>query len=183
MQATRGTSLSSTGPADPTSLPPPRHRLLFVLVAVAAYAVDLGTKLLAVAHLTPHEPDDVIDGLLRFNLVRNPGAAFSTGTSYTLILTVLALVAAGVVIRFGRRLGNRTWAVALGMLLAGVCGNLTDRVFREPGFLRGHVVDFLELPHWPVFNVADMLIDAAVLLIIIQTWRGIGIAGARHQRS
>ena len=182
MQATRGTSLSSTTPAE-SSLSPSRHRLLFVLVAVAAYAVDLSTKLLAVAHLTPHEQVDVVGGLLRFELVRNPGAAFSTGTSYTLILTVIALIAAGVVIRFGRRLGDRTWAVALGMLLAGVCGNLTDRVFREPAFLRGHVVDFLELPHWPVFNVADMLIDAAVALIIIQTWRGIGITGARHQRS
>jgi signal peptidase II len=155
---------------------------LFVLVAGAAYAIDLGTKLLAVAHLTPDDPVDVIGGVLRLDLVRNPGAAFSTGTSYTLILTVIALVAAGVVIRFGRRLGDRTWAVALGLLLGGVCGNLTDRVFREPGFLRGHVVDFLELPHWPVFNVADMLIDAAVVLIIIQTWRGIGITGVRHKR-
>jgi signal peptidase II len=151
-------------------------------VAVAAYAIDLGTKLLAVAHLTPDDPVDVIGGVLRLDLVRNPGAAFSTGTSYTLILTVIALVAAGVVIRFGRRLGDRTWAVALGLLLGGVFGNLTDRVFREPGFLRGHVVDFLELPHWPVFNVADMLIDAAVVLIIIQTWRGIGITGVRHKR-
>jgi signal peptidase II len=155
---------------------------LFVLVAGAAYAIDLGTKLLAVAHLTPDDPVDVIGGVLRLDLVRNPGAAFSTGTSYTLILTVIALVAAGVVIRFGRRLGDRTWAVALGLLLGGVFGNLTDRVFREPGFLRGHVVDFLELPHWPVFNVADMLIDAAVVLIIIQTWRGIGITGVRHKR-
>jgi signal peptidase II len=182
MQATRGTSLSSTDPAEPSSPSPSRHRLLFVLVAVAAYAVDLGTKLLAVAHLTPGDPVDVIGGLLRLELVRNPGAAFSTGTSYTLILTVIALVAAGLVIRFGRRLGDPTWAVALGLLLGGVCGNLTDRLFREPAFLRGHVVDFLELPHWPVFNVADMLIDAAVVLIIIQTWRGIGITGVRHKR-
>jgi signal peptidase II len=183
MQATRGTSLSSTDNAESSSLSPSRYRLTFVLVAVAAYAVDLGTKLLAVAHLTPDDPVDVVGGLLRLDLVRNPGAAFSTGTSYTLLLSVIALVAAGVVVRFGRRLGDRTWAVGLGLLLAGVCGNLTDRVFREPGFLRGHVVDFLELPHWPVFNVADMLIDAAVVLIVIQTWRGIGITGARHHRS
>jgi signal peptidase II len=182
MQATRGTSLSSTDP-ETSSAPTSRHRLLFVAVALAAYAVDLGTKLLAVAHLTPGEPKSVVGSLLRLDLVRNPGAAFSTGTSYTLILSVIALIAAGVVIRFGRRLGDRTWAVALGLLLAGVCGNLTDRVFREPGFLRGHVVDFLEFPHWPVFNVADMLIDAAVLLIVIQTWRGIGIAGARYAKS
>jgi signal peptidase II len=184
MQATRGTSLSSTDPAatDPP-VAPTSHRVVFVLVAVTAYAVDVVAKTLAVAHLTPGDPVDVIGGLLRLELVRNPGAAFSTGTSYTLILTLIALVAAGVVIRFGSRLGDRTWAVALGLLLAGVCGNLTDRLFREPAFLRGHVVDFLELPHWPVFNVADMLIDAAVVLIIIQTWRGIGITGARHQRS
>jgi signal peptidase II len=182
MQATRGTSLSPTDSvlSDRSSS---RHRLLFALVAVSAYAVDLVTKVLAVRHLTPSDPVDVVGSLLRLDLVRNPGAAFSTGTSYTLLLSVIALVAAGVVVRFGRRLGDRTWAVALGMLLAGVCGNLTDRVFREPGFLRGHVVDFLELPHWPVFNVADMLIDAAVLLIIVQTWRGIGITGARHQQS
>jgi signal peptidase II len=122
---------------------------------------------------------DVVGGLLRLDLVRNPGAAFSTGTSYTLILSVIALLAAAVVVRFGRRLGDRTWAIALGLLLAGVCGNLTDRIFRDPGVLRGQVIDFFELPHWPVFNVADMLIDVGVILIIIQTWRGIGITGAR----
>jgi signal peptidase II len=183
MQATRGTSLSSTDPDAADRSPGTRHRLLFALVALTAYAVDLGTKLLAVRHLTPGEPVDVLGSLLRFDLVRNPGAAFSTGTSYTLLLSVIAVIAAGVVIRFGRRLGDRTWAVALGLLLAGVCGNLTDRVFREPGFLRGHVVDFMELPHWPVFNVADMLIDAAVILIIVQTWRGVGITGARHAKS
>jgi len=182
MQATRGTPLSSTGHAEPPSFSPSRYRLLFVLVAVAAYAVDLCTKILAVAHLTPHDPVDVAGGLLRLDLVRNPGAAFSTGTSYTLILSMIAVIAAGVVVRFGSRLGDRTWAIALGMLLAGVCCNLTDRMFRGPGFLRGHVVDFLELPHWPVFNVADMLIDAAVALMIVQTWRGVGITGARHQR-
>jgi signal peptidase II len=195
LQATRGTSLISTDPVasspqEPTheASPPAdrtasRCRLVFALVAVTAYAVDLLTKVLAARYLTPGERVDVVGSLLRLDLVRNPGAAFSTGTSYTLLLSVIALIAAGVVIRFGRRLGDMTWAVALGLLLAGVCGNLTDRIFREPGFLRGHVVDFLELPHWPVFNVADMLIDAAVILIIVQTWRGIRITGARHPKS
>ena len=195
MQATRGTSLTSTDPAatdpeEPAEQAAPAadgrssssHRLVFALVAVTAYAVDVVTKLLAVRHLTEGDPVDVVDGILKLDLVRNPGAAFSTGTSYTLVLSVIAVIAAAVVIRFGRRLGDRTWAVALGLLLAGVCGNLTDRIFREPGVLRGHVVDFFALPHWPVFNVADMLIDAAVVLIIIQTWRGIGITGARSPR-
>jgi signal peptidase II len=180
MQATRGTSLSSEDPVVPGPTSTPDARRLFVVVAVSAYALDLLTKVLAVRHLTPGDPVDVIGPLLRLELVRNPGAAFSTGTSYTAVLSVIAVIAAGVVIGFGRRLGDRTWAVALGLLLAGVCGNLTDRVFREPGFLRGHVVDFFALPHWPVFNIADMLIDAAVVLIIVQTWRGIGISGRRR---
>ena len=149
------------------------------MVALTAYAVDLGTKLLAVHRLTEGDPVDVVGSWLRFDLVRNPGAAFSTGTSYTVLLSVIAVIAAAVVIRYGRRLGDRTWAVALGLLLAGVLGNLTDRVFREPGFMRGHVVDFMELPHWPVFNVADMLIDAAVVLILVQSWRGVRLTGAR----
>jgi signal peptidase II len=180
MQATRGTSLSSEDPVVPGPTSHHDARRLFVVVALAAYAVDVLTKVLAVRHLTPGEPVSVVGSLLQLDLVRNPGAAFSTGTSYTALLSVIAVVAAGVVIRFGRRLGDRTWAVALGLLLAGVCGNLTDRIFRQPGVMRGHVVDFFALPHWPVFNVADMLIDAAVVLIIVQTWRGIGISGRRR---
>jgi signal peptidase II len=183
MQAARGASLTSDSSTS-HGLPAQRRRYLwlFAVVALLGYLADLSSKMLAVAHLEPGRPVPVVGDLLTLYIARNPGAAFSTGTSYTLVLSVIALVAAGVVIRFGRRLGDRTWAVALGMLLAGVCGNLTDRIFRDPGVLRGHVVDFLELPHWPVFNVADMLIDAAVVLIIIQTWRGIGITGARGAR-
>jgi len=182
MQATRGTSLSSTDPQAGDSSTVTRHRLLFALVAVTAYAVDLVTKVLAVRHLTPGEPVEVVGSLLRFDLVRNPGAAFSTGTSYTVLLSVIALIAAGVVIRFGRRLGDRTWAVALGLLLAGVCGNLTDRIVREPSPLRGHVIDFFMLPHWPVFNVADTCINVAAGLILLQVYRGVRIDGTRAPR-
>jgi signal peptidase II len=180
MQATRGTSLSSTEPRN--HHPSPSHRLVFAGVALAAYAVDLLTKVVAVDRLSGRPPTRILGGWLKLDLVRNPGAAFSTGTSYTLLLSVIAVAAAVTVIRFGRRLGNRTWALGLGLLLAGVCGNLTDRIFREPGVMRGHVVDFLELPHWPVFNVADMLIDAGVILILVQTWRGVGITGSRSGR-
>ena len=179
MQATRGTPLTSTAPGPAPRSGAGNHRAVFAAVAVVGYAVDLGTKVLAVRRLTEGEPVGVVGTWLRLDLVRNPGAAFSTGTSYTLLLSVIAVVAAATVVRYGRRLGDRTWAIALGLLLAGVCGNLTDRVFREPGVMRGHVVDFLEFPHWPVFNVADMLIDAAVVLIVLQSWRGIRLTGAR----
>ena len=155
---------------------------MFAVVAVAAYAIDVATKILAVERLSGADVE-LAGTWLVLHLTRNPGAAFSAGTEFTLLLTAIAIAAAAVVIYLARRVGTRAWAWALGLLLAGVCGNLTDRIFREPGFLRGHVVDFMELPHWPVFNVADMLIDAAVILIIVQTWRGIGITGARHPRS
>ena len=58
------------------------------------------------------------------------------------------------------------WAVAEGFLLAGVTGNLADRLFREPGPFHGHVVDFIQLPSFAIFNVADMFITAAAVLIV-----------------
>jgi signal peptidase II len=116
-------------------------------------------------------------------LIRNPGAAFSTGTRFTVALSCLALAAIVVVVWLSRRLASHGWAVALGLLLAGVAGNFTDRVFREPGFFRGHVVDFFRLPNWPIFNVADICIDVAAALIVIQALRGIGLDGRRHGAS
>jgi len=186
MQAARGTPLSPRGDSEPETHPTPSPRRLrgtFALCALAAYAVDLVTKSLALARLEGRDPIEVLGPVLRLTLVFNPGAAFSTGTSFTVALSLLAATAVVVVLVLSRRVGTTGWAVALGLLLGGVSGNLTDRIFREPGPLRGHVIDFLQLPHWPVFNVADMCINAAAALIIWQSWRGIGITGARHARS
>ena len=180
MQAARGTSLSdatNSHPARSTSSRRARLTALFAVVALAAYAVDLGTKLLAVSRLSGRPDVSVVGELLVLHLTRNPGAAFSTGTEYTVALTCVAIVAVVVVVHLSRRLGNTGWAVALGLLLAGVAGNLTDRLFREPGPFRGHVIDFLMLPHWPVFNVADMCINAAAVIILVQASRGIRING------
>jgi signal peptidase II len=182
MQAARGASLrtSDTTATEPTPRRHRRHLLLFAAVAALGYAVDVVTKVLAVDKLTDRPPVHVVGDILTFYLARNPGAAFSTGTSYTLVLSCVAIAVAVAVVWFARRLGSTGWAVGLGFLLAGVLGNLTDRVFRAPGFLRGHVVDFLQLPHWPVFNVADMCINVAAALIIIQAVRGMGVNGTRH---
>ena len=141
--------------------------------------MDVATKAWAVSHLEGRDPIPVIGDLLRLNLTHNPGAAFSTGTQFTVALSVLALVAIVAVLYFARNVGSRGWAVALGLLLGGVGGNFTDRLIRDPGPFRGHVVDFLELPHWPIFNVADMCIDSAAALIVILTLRGIGLDGQR----
>ena len=180
MQAARGTSLSDTTDPHPTGNPSSRRArltLLFAAVAATAYVVDLVTKLLAVSQLSGRPDVDVVGELLVLHLTRNAGAAFSTGTEYTVALTCVAMVAVLVVIWLSRRVGSVGWAVALGLLLAGVCGNLTDRLFRSPGPMRGHVIDFVMLPHWPVFNVADMCINVAAVLILVQASRGIRING------
>jgi signal peptidase II len=148
-------------------------------VAIVGYAADLGTKTLAVARLTGEPPVRVVGDLLTLTLARNPGAAFSTGTQFTVLLSCVAIVAACVVLWTARRLGSTGWAWALGLLLAGVLGNLTDRLFRAPGVLEGHVVDFLRLPNWPIFNVADVCINVAAGLIVLQAFRGIGVDGTR----
>jgi signal peptidase II len=153
--------------------------VVFATIAVLGYVADLLSKVWAVAHLTGETPKPFIGDILTLYLARNPGAAFSTGTSYTLVLSVLAIAAAVVVLWVARRLGSTGWAIGLGFLLAGILGNLTDRVFRSPAVLRGHVVDFLRLPHWPIFNVADVCINIAAAVIIIQALRGMPIRGVQ----
>ena len=150
---------------------------LFIGVVAVAYAADVITKIVAVETLAGGPDVAVVLGVLDLHLTRNPGAAFSVATGLTALLTLVAAVVAVVVVRIATRLRDRTWAVALGLLLGGALGNLTDRLLREPGPLRGHVVDFLRLPHWPVFNLADVAIVVAAALILLQSVRGVGVDG------
>jgi signal peptidase II len=149
-----------------------RRIVLFALVATVVLVADALTKIAAVAYLSDGAPVPLLGGLLTLRLVRNPGAAFGLAEGYTVVLSIIALGVAAVAIRLSRRLASTPWAVAFGLLLGGALGNLSDRVFREPGFLRGHVVDFLALPHWPVFNIADSSICVAAALIILMALRG-----------
>ena len=103
----------------------------------------------------------------------------TAGTEYTVVLSCLAVVAVCVVLYLSLRVRSVLWAVGLGLLLAGVSGNLTDRVLREPGPMRGHVIDFLMLPNWPVFNIADICINAAAGVILLQAFRGVRLDGTR----
>jgi signal peptidase II len=183
MQAARGTSLSHDDSSlEPTPSKPSRIgvRLLFVGVFAVLYGLDQLTKHLAVQHLEGQPDKELVGELLQLRLVFNPGAAFSAGTSYTQVITCIAIAAVVVILWFSRRLGTLLWALAFGLLLAGVAGNLTDRLFRDPGPLRGHVVDFFMLPNWPVFNVADMCINGAAILILVQAFRGIHLDGRRQ---
>ncbi|MEP7090758.1 MAG: signal peptidase II [Nocardioidaceae bacterium] len=189
MQAARGASLNPSDPVHPGADRSRRRGTrsrslaLFATIALLGYALDLTTKTLAVSGLTGQPARHVIGSFVTLDLARNPGAAFSTGTSYTVALSCVAIGAACAVLWVARRLGSIGWALALGFLLAGILGNLTDRVFRAPGVLRGQVVDFVALPHWPIFNVADMCINVAAVLIVIQAVRGITVAGGRTKQA
>jgi len=152
---------------------------VFAVVAVTLYVADQLSKRAAVEHLTGRSDVKVVGELLQLHLTRNPGAAFSLGTGFTVGLSCLAIMATVVVLVVSRRVVDRVWAAGLGALLAGIGGNLTDRMLREPAPFRGHVIDFLQLPHWPIFNVADVSIDIGAGLILLQVFRGVRMDGSR----
>jgi signal peptidase II len=153
-------------------------------VAISGLVVDIVTKVVVVDRLDPSSPVRLLGGLLTLRLIRNPGAAFSLGESFTFVFALLSVaVLIFVVFRLAPTIGHTGWAVALGLLVAGVGGNLTDRLFRSPGILRGHVVDFLQLPRWPIFNVADICISsAAVLILVLSVLKNVAISGERYEK-
>ena len=175
VQAARGAPLNEPDPSAPTSVGDRGLGRLPLLLAVAAgvLALDVVSKLLAVEELSDREPVSLLGGLLTLRLVRNPGAAFGMAQGMTIVFTCVAVAVVLVILRMARRLTSAWWAVALGLVLGGALGNLMDRLLRSPGPGRGHVVDFLELPRWPVFNLADSAIVVAALLMVVLTARGV----------
>ena len=140
------------------------------LVAGLVVVLDQLTKLWAVAALSDR-PVDVVDDVLRLRLTRNPGGAFSLLTGFTPLLALLAAAMAVVIVRTTRRATDRVMAYSLALVLGGAVGNLIDRLARAPGFLRGEVVDFIKLPYWPTFNLADSAITVGVAVIVLRGWR------------
>lgn len=161
---------------------PARRFGLFLTVFALGYALDQITKIVAVRRLSDGERVPLVGDFFQLHLIRNPGAAFGTGEGFTWVFSCLAIVACVVATAYAVRTRDPVWAVALGFLVAGVGGNLTDRMLRAPGPFHGHVVDFFELPHWPIFNVADICIDIAAVLIVVQAFRGIAHTGERMTR-
>jgi len=172
----------SPKPEDP---PQPGRRRVGLLfgVAAAVFAADVISKVIVVATLTPDRPVWLISGFLDLNLTRNSGAAFSFGTGMTIAFTAIAIGVIIFILRTSRRLQSLAWAVTLGLLLGGAAGNLTDRLLRSPGVFRGEVVDWIQLPHWPVFNVADSCIVCGGFLAVVLAARGIRLDGTREVRA
>ena len=129
---------------------------------------DQGTKAWALGSLQELQPRPFIGQLVQFTLLFNSGAAWGMGSGSTPIITCLQIaIAIGVVVWAVRSVRTPGYAVALGLVLGGALGNIHDRLLRAPGPFRGEVVDFIQLPYWPVFNVADMAVVSGALLIIL----------------
>ena len=180
---------TSGAPATAPTPAPRKPRRLAVLIAVAAFALtlDVVSKILVVEYLTGHDTVHLPGGFLNLTLYRNSGAAFSIGEGQTWVFTIIAAAVVVVVLRVARNLRSLPWACALGLLLGGALGNLSDRIFREPGLFRGHVVDFLQFPtfpivhyDFPVFNLADSSIVVGGCLMVLLSFLGMQPDGTRH---
>jgi signal peptidase II len=156
-----------------------RSRLILLAVAaVLIYATDVVTKVIAVdklAHRT--RPVNIISSVFDLELVRNPGAAFGLGVGMTIVFSIVSLAVIGAIVHYAARLGSAWWALVFGLVLGGALGNLTDRIFRDPGFGRGHVVDFLHIHHWPVFNIADSAFCVAGGIVVLLAINNVPLEG------
>ena len=156
---------------------------MLIGVAATVLAADIVSKVAIVAALSPQSSVRLLGGLLTLQIHRNPGAAFGIGgPSTTVLFTAIAVAVAVFIVRCSRRIASTAWAVSLGLLLGGALGNLTDRLFRSPGPLQGWVVDWIKLPHWPNFNVADSAITCGAVLAVLLAARGTAILAHRNDQ-
>jgi signal peptidase II len=161
----------------------PRRRIgALIVVAVAVLALDIASKVTIVATLSGKQPIRLLGGFLKLRVDRNPGAAFSFAPSLTILFSLIAISVIVVILRSSRRIRSLPWAITLGLLLGGATGNLIDRIFRSPGLFRGWVVDWIQVPHWPVFNLADSAIVCGGILAVLLSVRGIRLDGQREPR-
>ncbi len=176
----------STAPVPPVRF---SSRALIVLgcTAVLVVLLDLIAKQLTTAKLTGHPPVRILGGLIYLDETRNSGAAFSLGTGLTWLFPLVTIVVVGWIGWMASRLRSVPWAVALGLVLGGALGNLGDRLFRAPGFLVGHVVDFISVfgpdgEHFPIFNLADSALTCGVILAVLLELMGRRRDGGRVTR-
>jgi len=143
------------------------------MIAALVLVSDQVTKYWVQSTLSAGQTISIVSDLLQLRLVYNPGAAFSIGSGYTWIFAITAAAAVVAVTVVARRVTSRPWAVALGLVLGGAATHLLDRLFREPGFARGHVVDFIDYAGFFVGNVADVALVIGVGLVMVLNLRGV----------
>ncbi|WP_411734363.1 signal peptidase II [Paeniglutamicibacter sp.] len=158
-----------------------RHLVLAAsALAMLALVLDQITKRIVESSMYEGQVIDVLPPLLRWYYIKNSGAAFSMGEGYTWIFSIIqAAVLLYVAVFLVRKIRVWPWVLALGGLMGGVAGNLTDRLFRPPSFGQGHVVDFIALPNFAIFNVADMFIVCSMIGICLLLFTGRELDGSK----
>ena len=180
--------MQTAGDAPLTSAEPPapaprrRHRLTLAATALLLFGADLGTKCWIAAAYGHGRVTQVIPGVLDIEESRNGGAAFGIATGATIVFSVIAAAVVVAIVREAARLRSLPWAITLGLLLGGAAGNLADRIFRSPGGFQGHVVDWIYLHHWPVFNIADSGVVVGGILAVLLAVQGLHLDGSRDAR-
>jgi signal peptidase II len=147
-------------------------------IAWAIWLLDFATKSWALNSLDSRNPVKLLGNFLQLTLLKNSGAAFSLAQGATVIFTIFAILVVAAIAYYSIKITSFGWSIVLGLALGGVLGNLTDRIFRSPGFLTGHVIDWIQLPNWPVFNLADSAIVVAASIAVILSIRNISPIGA-----
>jgi len=157
-----------------------RALLLLAAVAVGVYGIDQGSKFLITQNLELGDLVPVLGEVLQLHYVTNSGAAFSLASGFTWILSIVAGAVIVIIVIFAPRIRSLGWATMFGLVLGGALGNITDRLFREPSFGQGHVVDFIQVWGFPaIFNGADIAVVSAMGLFILLSLRGVGLDGTR----
>ncbi|WP_144792780.1 signal peptidase II [Kocuria palustris] len=159
--------MSSPAASAPQARPRSRRAVLAlaILTAAVVYGLDQATKAIVERTMTLGQEIPLIDGLLQWHYILNPGAAFSMGESLTWVFTAVMAIASAGILLFLPRVRSLLWALSLGLVLGGALGNLTDRLLRWPGFPNGHVVDFIHVQGFAVFNIADSGVVVGVILV------------------
>lgn len=158
---------------------------LLAAIAVVVFASDQIAKQLVVSTMREGETIEVIDGVLQWYFVRNSGAAFSLASGQTWLLSIVAVAVVVAVVILARRIRSTRWAAVFGLVLGGALGNLFDRLFREPGFFRGHVIDYISTP-WlipAIYNIADIAIVFGMIFFVLLTILDVQLDGTRPKRA
>lgn len=159
----------------------PRALVLLAVVALAAYGLDQVTKHLITTNLEINDVVPVLGDVLQLHYVTNSGAAFSLAEGFTWVLSIIAVGVIVFIVWFAPRIRSLGWATMFGLVLGGAFGNVTDRLFRPPGFGVGHVIDFVQVIYFPaIFNLADVAVVSAMGLFILLSLRNVGLDGRRR---
>ena len=138
-----------------------------LLVAALIWSTDFVSKNWAINSLAGHEPRKILGDFLKLTFTKNSGAAFSFATGGTVLLAAFAILVILAIGYWAPRITSRRWGIVLGLVLGGTLGNLSDRILRAnvgTGVMKGQVIDWIELPHWPIFNLADSSIVIAAVM-------------------